>query len=165
MPESSGFIAADENPKNDHHTQVQGSKCIVKRLRTESHREAALQPGDPNPNLSKRSPGFYPATRIEAPARWRDADASISQEDETGNYNTKKRGRNLLSSELENHILEKIKHDWRDLEEKPNRGWITKVARNFISKNNVNLKCSKGWLDKFMKRNRHLLKQREGSTK
>jgi Tc5 transposase DNA-binding domain len=165
VPEPVAFTAAIETPKTENQSFTQSSKCIVKRVIADSHRDASLQSGDSNPNLSKRAPALYPATRAEPPVVWRDADVSISLEDDSGVYVTKKRGRNLLSTELENHILDKIKHDWKDQNEKPNRGWITKVARNFISKNNVNLKCSKGWLDKFMKRNSHLLQQREGSTK
>jgi len=139
--------------------------CTVKRLITDNQREGGWQSIEPKPNLFNKGPNFLPAKRFEAPVKWLDQEASFSLEDDSGVYVTKKRGRNLLSSELENHILDKIKYDWKDHNEKPNRGWITKVARNFISKNKVNLKCSKGWLDKFMKRNSHLLYHREGSTK
>jgi len=77
-----------------------------------------------------------------------------------GLVTAKKRGRNLLSSELEDHLLNTIRSEWTSRVGIPDRIWIARQARSFISKHNiVGMKCSKGWLDKFMKRNEHIITQ------
>lgn len=70
----------------------------------------------------------------------------------------KKRGRNLFSKDLENFLVDRI-HKEINSGGDVDRIWITKQAKTYITKNEVNLKCSKGWLDKFMKRNEQLIKQ------
>lgn len=72
----------------------------------------------------------------------------------------KKRGRHLLSNDLERYLVEKIRTDCLPKNIVPDRIWVVNQARLFTTKNNVELKCSKGWLDKFMKRNGSLINPR-----
>ena len=72
----------------------------------------------------------------------------------------KKRGRHLLSNDLERYLIEKIRSDCLPKNIAPDRIWVVSQARTFTGKNNVELKCSKGWLDKFMKRNWSLINPR-----
>lgn len=69
----------------------------------------------------------------------------------------KKRGRHLQSDPLEKYLRDKIKTECIPRQFIPDRVWISHEARKFTGQNNVDLKCSKGWLDKFMKRNSDLI--------
>jgi len=71
----------------------------------------------------------------------------------------KKRGRHLQSMGLENHLLDHIQAQIKEMKALPDRQWISSKAKQYIRKNEVKLKCSKGWLDKFMKRNECALLQ------
>lgn len=108
--------------------------------------------------LGKRSPSRYTVHALESSGSIRLEDIKKEELDlphrPLPTPTSKKRGRNLYSEELENHLLEKIRCEMGTA---PDRLWIAKQAKLFIGKNNVNLKCSKGWLDKFMKRNRSLI--------
>lgn len=112
-------------------------------------------------NLGKRSPMLRPlakrltTTELFIPSHHpSDNSRSLSR-----SALSKKRGRNLYSNELETYLLSTISNDWKSKIGIPDRIWIAKQARSFISKNNLNLKCSKGWLDKFMKRNEAAIQQ------
>lgn len=69
----------------------------------------------------------------------------------------KKRGRHLQSDDLEKFLIEKIRSECLPHDIAPDRIWVVSQAKQFMGKNNVELKCSKGWLDKFMKRNSSLI--------
>lgn len=71
----------------------------------------------------------------------------------------KKRGRHLMSSDLESYLIKEIKAENEAQCRIPDRPKIAELARSYIRQNNVNLKCSKGWLDKFMRRNEKIIKQ------
>lgn len=70
----------------------------------------------------------------------------------------KKRGRHVMSSALENYLVNKIKEESVCGTQMPTRTMIAELARSFIKENNLKLQCSKGWLDKFMRRNGKLIK-------
>ena len=72
----------------------------------------------------------------------------------------KKRGRHLLSDELETYLLNRIRSERESCKLIPDRIWVVREAKFFINKNKIDLKCSKGWLDKFMKRNASVINQR-----
>lgn len=70
----------------------------------------------------------------------------------------------MFSNDLENHLLELINQEWPlGKVMRPDRVWISKKARKYIIENNVNMKCSKGWLDKFVKRNAHVINMQGNS--
>ena len=72
----------------------------------------------------------------------------------------KKRGRHLQSDSLEKFLIQKIISECHPIDYQPDRIWVLKQAKFYRDKNNVDIKCSKGWLDKFMKRNLALINHR-----
>lgn len=83
----------------------------------------------------------------------------VSEVEERAEDGFPRRGRNLFSRDLENHLLNQIKMNRESQDNLPDRIWISRLAKEYINKNNLDLKCSKGWLDKFMKRNKSLIEE------
>lgn len=76
---------------------------------------------------------------------------------EDGDVPKKKRGRHLMSNGLEVYLLEKMKAEFKAKNRVPERVWVVHQAREYTERHHVDVKCSKGWLDKFMKRNLPLI--------
>lgn len=115
--------------------------------------------------LGKRSPRVFQVEGVQGSSQSLSSRSSASRNRPLQTLNIKKRGRQVFSNDLENHLLELIRREWPSVRggPRPDRVWISRQARDYISMNKVNMKCSKGWLDKFMKRNAHVINMRGDS--
>lgn len=75
------------------------------------------------------------------------------QEKAEGRFQGKKRGRGISDEDLENHLLAMIKHTVLETKAQVTRIWIMNAAKEYVNHHQKPIKCSKGWLDKFLRRN------------
>lgn len=105
-------------------------------------------------SLCKRSPQPEPDLNLQV-QRSEPYFTEIFSED--GDFPKKKRGRHLMSDRLEQYLLDKMRTEFRLRNRVPERTWVVQQAREFTERYKIDVKCSKGWLDKFMKRNLPLI--------
>jgi hypothetical protein len=154
--EQTGFYVIDSSLKPEPKTQTSSSNWTIKDPLTDVLSEHESQSAEQVSGLLKRGPQLLSGLFRDEPSRLLESNFDSEPETDYKLETPKRRGRVLLSSELENHLLESIKAQWRGSREQPTRRWINNLARNFIDTHHLGMKCSKGWLDKFIRRNKHM---------
>lgn len=161
-PEQTSFNTSDNSMKPEFETQATSSCWSANDMLTDVVSENyGCRLVEPRFNLKKRAPSLLlvaspDETSLLDEYKFESEEKHFDEQEKTPTT-PRRRGRIVSSIELENYLLESIKAEWKGSREPPSRKWITRLARNFIEEHRLELRCSKGWLDKFIRRNQHML--------
>jgi hypothetical protein len=161
-PEQTCFNTSENSLKPEIDTQTPSSCWSVKdSLADVLSSCGGSRSAEFGSRLEKRRPELlliaHPDQKTESDEYKFELDRQKDLNFETAPTTPRRRGRVISCFELETFLVESIKAEWFGSREQSSRRWIATLARNFIKQNNLDLKCSKGWLDKFIRRNQHLL--------